>query len=449
MNRRRLVVAAVLVVVLGVAGGVGILWWTSQPESKLGSSTVEFVPTQPTVNPPQLREPLPWPMFGYDEARTHFTPVHRHRPPFAVAWMVPARHYIEFPASVADGRVFVAQEEGRFFAIDADTGKILWDHQYPNCLASSPLVRGDVVYQSLLPRPCDHGQRGLPGLIIGVDAKTGKEVWRFTGSGSSESSLLAVGGLLYFGSWDHNVYAVDIGTRRVRWVTETDGEVDSSPAYASGTIYIGTNGGSIYALDARTGTIRWQARSYSHFPRGREYFYATPTVAYGRVFAGNSDGWVYAYGARTGHLLWAQQAGTYVYTAPAVWNQTVYVGSYDGKVYAFDAATGRLRWTYEAAGSIHGAPTVMAGLVYFSVCGTCGTRTGVRYAKKGPPGTFALNARTGKLVWSFWDGRYSPIVADEKRVYLMGKSRVWGVQPCPKRWTLTRSRPYRGLRQHC
>ena len=166
------------------------------------------------------------------------------------------------------------------------------------------------------------------------------------------------------------------------------------------------------------------------------------------VFAGNTDGWVYAYGTKTGHLLWAQQAGTYVYTAPAVWNETVYVGSYDGKVYAFDAATGRLRWTYEASGSIHGAPTVMAGLVYFSVCGTCG-RNGVRYAKEGPPGTFALDAETGKLVWSFWDGRYSPIVADEERVYLMGKSRVWGLEPCPKLYSPTRERPYRGLLKHC
>jgi outer membrane protein assembly factor BamB len=148
-------------------------------------------------------------------------------------------------------------------------------------------------------------------------------------------------------------------------------------------------------------------------------------------------------------LLWAQQAGTYVYTAPAVWNQTVYVGSYDGKVYAFDAGTGRLRWTYESTGSIHGAPTVMGGLVYFSVCGTCGTRTGVRYAKAGRKGTFALDARTGKLVWTFWDGRYSPIVADEKRVYMIGHARVYGLEPCPKLWSPDRKQPYRGLLKTC
>ena len=155
---------------------------------------------------------------------------------------------------------------------------------------------------------------------------------------------------------------------------------------------------------------------------------------------------MYAYGAKTGNLLWAQQAGTYVYAAPAVWANTVYVGSYDGNVYAFDAGTGELRWKYAASGSIHGAPTVMAGLVYFSVCGTCG-HAGSRYAKMGQPGTFALDAKTGELVWSFFDGRYSPVIADETHVYLMGKSRVWAFEPCPQRRTPDGT--YRNLIRSC
>jgi outer membrane protein assembly factor BamB len=254
-------------------------------------------------------------------------------------------------------------------------------------------------------------------------------------------------GLLYFGSWDRKVYALDAKTRKVRWATETDDEINSSAAYSNGRVFIGTNGGSVYALDARTGAILWRGRSNSSFRFGREYFYATPAVAYGRVFAPNTDGTLYVFGARSGDLLWAQQAGTYIYTAPAIWNRTVYVGSYDGNFYAFDAATGRLRWRWEGWGSIHGAPTVLDGFVYFSVCGTCG-RKGARDAKQGPPATVALDARTGKLVWRFPDGRYSPIVADGKRVYMTSKSRVWGLEPCPG-MDPRPAKPYRGLLKTC
>lgn len=332
--------------------------------------------------------------------------------------------------------------------MDAETGKVLWERIYPKCAAASPTIVDGVLYQTFVPSPCNYGSRDVPGLLVAVSAKTGRELWRFTGSGPSESSVLAVNGLLYFGSWDGKVYALDPKTRKVRWATETDDEVHSSAAYSNGRIVVGTNGGSVYALDARTGAVQWRGRSYSRFPHGHEYFYATPAIAYGRVFAANSDGWVYAYGAGTGNLIWAQQAGTYVYTAPAVWDGTVYVGSYDGKVSAFDAATGRLRWTYEARGALHGAPTVLGGLVYFSVCGFCGSRA-VRYVKDGPPGTFALDARTGRLVWRFGAGLYSPIVADGRRAYLMGGTRVWALEPCERGRSPERKTPYRGLLKTC
>jgi outer membrane protein assembly factor BamB len=92
----------------------------------------------------------------------------------------------------------------------------------------------------------------------------------------------------------------------------------------------------------------------------------------------------------------------------------VLVGSYDGFFYALDAATGDVRWRYDAAGPISGSATVLAGLVYFS---TLRERT------------LALNAGTGKLVWSFPDGKYSPAVSDGERLYLVGYGRLYGMTP--------------------
>ena len=41
--------------------------------------------------------------------------------------------------------------------------------------------------------------------------------------------------------------------------------------------------------------------------------------------------------------------------------------------------------------------------------------------------TYALDALTGKLLWTFPDGKYSPVVADSKRVYLVGYARIYGL----------------------
>jgi outer membrane protein assembly factor BamB len=212
---------------------------------------------------------------------------------------------------------------------------------------------------------------------------------------------------------------------RLRWKFEADDEINSSPAYAGGRIYFGTDGGRVYALNAKTGRQRWRAESFERFGR-REYFYATPAVAYGRVYAPNSDGNVYAYGAASGRLLWSSNAGSYAYAAPAIWNRTVYVGSYDGYMYAFDAATGSRRWRQWIGASIHGAASVIDGLLYFATCGTCGQH-GSRPAALGPRHTYALDAQTGRKVWRFFDGHYSPVVADRRRLYVVGTGRVYGL----------------------
>ena len=86
--------------------------------------------------------------------------------------------------------------------------------------------------------------------------------------------------------------------------------------------------------------------------------------------------------------------------------------------FCFDAATGDVLWSFRANGPISGSPTIIAGRVYFA---TLAQRT------------YALDAATGHLVWTFPDGKYSPVVADTKRLYLVGYTRLYGLEePTPK-----------------
>jgi outer membrane protein assembly factor BamB len=428
MRRRWIIVALVAAILLGAAAVAAGWWYEQQTTNKevVGSSTVEFVPRekpQARPRPKKVVEEVPWPTFGYDNQRTHLSPF-AHTPPYRTLWHLRARWFVEFPPVVGYGKVFVSQLKGVLYAVDSKTGAKRWTRTFPLCSASSPALARGLVIVTYIPRPCSRGPRGVPGLVIAMRQSDGRTVWKQPIP--SESSPLVSGGLVYVGSWDHHIYALGLGTGRIVWSTLLDGEPQSSVAYADGTVYIGDNSGTVTALKARTGAIVWKARSFSHFRTGREYFYATPTVAYGRVFASNTDGTVYAFGAATGNLLWASHIGTYVYTAPAVWARKIYVGTYDGKFTALDAATGKTVWVREMPSAVHGAPTVMSGLVYLATCSFCG-HNGSRYAKSGPNKTFALDARTGKLVWQFPDGQYSPVVADGERVYVTGKAGVYGM----------------------
>ena len=435
-RRRYLVVAGSVVVVAAVALVHLVSQLRSPPVRNVrGSPTQEFVTT--ATERPLPPADRPWPLYGYDGARTHAAPFDL-RPPFAHLWTFPVWEEIEFPPVVGYGLVFVSQRRGRFYALDARNGKPVWEKHFLHCAAASPVVGVRIVYAAYMqPYPCRRYPRTQRGFVVAMRFANrrgawinGRILWRYP-SGAVETSPLLLGTTLYWGTWTHRLYALDVSKPlrpRLRWTFTADDEIDSSPAYANGRVFFGTNGGHVYALNARTGRKLWRAASFSSFLHGREYFYATPTLAFGRVYIGNTDGTLYAFGQRDGRLLWAHHAGSYVYTAAAVWRREVIIGTYDGELIAYDAATGDELWRHRAPGAIHGAPSVIDGIVYFSTCGRCGEHAS-RSAKSGPRGTYAVDARTGRLVWSYRDGQYSPVVADRRRLYLVGFQHVYAFAP--------------------
>ena len=46
------------------------------------------------------------------------------------------------------GRVYVAQQKGLFFALNAENGRVVWRKSLGRCAASSPTIGKRVVYQS-------------------------------------------------------------------------------------------------------------------------------------------------------------------------------------------------------------------------------------------------------------------------------------------------------------
>jgi outer membrane protein assembly factor BamB len=429
MSRRRRLLLGGALVALAIAVAIGVYAYNeNQPIEKRGSATDEFVTTEEAEPkpPPKKDDPRPWPTYSYDDSRQHISP-YSHRPPFRRLWSIDAHDTLEFPPSIGYGRVYLAQQKGLFFALDAKTGKVDWKKRLGRCAASSPTIGKGVVYQAYMhPVECLQGQAGADGFLVAWDADTGRELWRYE-SKPIESSPLLRNGVLYVGTWNNEVIALNAKTGRRKWRFQADNEVNTSAAYWKRTIYIGSDGGTLYAINARNGKLRWSAQSNSRFG-SREFWYATPTVAYGRVYIGNTDGTMYVFGAKSGRLLWARPLGSYIYGGAAVYRRKVFVGTYDGKFYALDAATGDTIWQIDARGAVHAAPTVMNGLVYYAVCSSCGSAA-ARSVARGPDSTYAVRARDGKTVWRFRDGKYAnPVVADDERIYITGQSHQYALR---------------------
>jgi hypothetical protein len=84
-------------------------------------------------------------------------------------------------------------------------------------------------------------------------------------------------GVVYVGSFDDNVYALNANTGAKLWSYATGDTVESSPAVANGVVYIGSNNGNVYALNANTGAKLW---TYSTGPN----LISSPAVVDGAVY---------------------------------------------------------------------------------------------------------------------------------------------------------------------
>src|SRR3954469_9814741 len=411
MRRLLIVLAGIAVLAGGILTAV-VIHRLHQGRDVRGSST-EFTLGGPTERTPRH---IPWPTYGLDATRTRSFQL-ALRPPFRRLWTFHASSLVEFPPSVGYGRLYFSTSAGRFTAVSEKTGKRAWSYESHRCAAASPAIgtqQHGTVYAVFLNRPPCNRKQARDGKVIAFAAGQGKIRWQKT-IGPSESSPLLVGNRLYTGDWNGRIWALDARSGRTIWHSRQLGPIKGGIAFSDGRLYVGSYDGHLYCFGAQKGRLIWKAKAQSRL-YGHARFYSTPAVAYGRVYIGGTDGKVYSYGASSGKLRWSHSTGGYVYASPAVWNQLVLVGSYSKKFFAFDAATGAERWHFKTNGRISGSAVVIGNVVYVATLG-----------KKRRGRTYALNARTGKLLWSYPDGKYTPAVAEKGRLFLIGYARVYGM----------------------
>ena len=86
----------------------------------------------------------------------------------------------------------------------------------------------------------------------------GALAWKFKTAGRVISSPVVVNDVIYVGSTDGGLYAVNRADGTQRWKFQSQGPVNSSPAVANGLVYVGSVDGNVYAIDAATGAERWK-----------------------------------------------------------------------------------------------------------------------------------------------------------------------------------------------
>jgi outer membrane protein assembly factor BamB len=408
-SNRRLAMA---LLALGLVVSVAILGYEllKRPGDVHNEAAIQKFHPEKAPQPPPRPKTVNWPLFGLNPARTRYLPAQGIKPPFRLKWHFSEKPLLEFPPVYAAGRLYFVNNNGTAYALDADTGKVLWKRDVGRLNASSPAYHKGRLYIVNL----------VPGHIVKLNAKTGKVIWKHSLPGRAESSPLVLGRTVYFGCENGYLYALSTGRGDIRWATQLGGPVKSAPAFRDGVLYVGDYGGYMNAVDAGSGKLIWQSGSLGPGFGGTGEFYSTPAVAFGRVYAGNNDGRVYSYDQEDGALAWSHSTGGYVYSGPTVAQTahtppTVYIGSFDGNIYALNAKDGETRWSRSAGGQVVGSLSAVGNIVYVA-----------EFSSKATNG---FDMKTGRQVFHYKTGTYTPVISDGRRIYLTGYSSINALEP--------------------
>jgi outer membrane protein assembly factor BamB len=310
------------------------------------------------------------------------------------SWRLETGGQISASPTLVDGTLFIGNNSGSLYALDAATGRIVWKYHVTGPLMSAPLVyhdmvivgEGDAQSKSNMPsEPILVGQG--PSALQALDRRTGKLRWRTPLGGSAMPTPAIIDGVLI----DHNGagwvsgFDPETGVKRFQKRLQSVASMSAILPLGGGrfaTTGVGTN--AVLMMNAHDGSIVWQ----TVFPSGASGLGDCPPVSDGSrilcdyvapvmpdratVVGHGAVERAYAVNATTGAKEWdvPLEAGPLAprneAAVPLLAAGSFWIGSAVAPaMHALDPATGHLRWKIRTRGPVKGGAVFVDGTVYF------------------------------------------------------------------------------------
>lgn len=202
-----------------------------------------------------------------------------------------------FGPTVMNGIAYAYSGE-TIYALNATSGKTLWDFQTHEPLGNAPIASGDTVYFGTIGSnasgACD---------FFALNASTGSQRWCSHMGGVNGSLAVVSQGIVYIGA--NALFAFDASTGKLRWHYTVGTTIQSMPGIGDNIVYTSADG--TYALNATDGTLLW----HNVLGAGQATSFESSLTAYNLVFVvkknGKGDSVIYALQNSDGKIQWQSQ----------------------------------------------------------------------------------------------------------------------------------------------
>jgi outer membrane protein assembly factor BamB len=246
--------------------------------------------------------------------------------------------------------------------------------------------------------------------VYALDLKNGTVKWKFKG-GPFKNPIGIHAGKIYVGDMDGKFFCLNTDGKEL-WKIDTESEVTSGASFASASngdtksaaddlILFGSGDESLYCLDS-TGAKRWQFK----VPGGPVM--ATPPVADGRTYASGCDSKLHVVDLKSGKESSAIDLDGQTAATPALRGDMLYVGTMSNQVLAIDVKKKNVEWSFESEKRKQPFFASAAVTEKLVIAGSRDKRI------------YAIDRATGKEVWNFaTEGRIEgSAVISGNRIYV-------------------------------
>jgi polyvinyl alcohol dehydrogenase (cytochrome) len=286
--------------------------------------------------------------------------------------------------SSAKPLVFFGDLVGNVYALDARTGAQIWKlkadpHPSVTITGTPSLAAGKLIVPVSSLEEANAGDPhyaccSFRGSLMALDPKTGVKLWQtFTapppskrGVNATGSEVIGPSGVAIWGS-----PSIDLARRRI-YVATGDNYTDPGTPYSDAVLALDLDSGKVLWAYQATGGDAWNGsclggKESCPAEAGPDHDFGAPPI-----LASSADG-----------------------------QRFLLAGQKSGVVYGLDPDTGALRWKAKlgrggAGGGVHFGMSAQGGRVFVPV-----TDYALPGEAPGHPGLYALDIKTGRLIWSF------------------------------------------------
>lgn len=268
------------------------------------------------------------------------------------------------------------------------------------------------------------------GGLTAYALKNGKKLWSFASGKRIVGTPAVSQGIVVFGSADRTIYGLNAADGSLRWKVNAAEPVLGAVTIHEGIAYVGASDKTFRAIEIQTGKVVWS------YDQVKGYIETKPLIADNKVIFSAWDNTLYALDKATGKEIWKWTGGlTRMHFSPAaVWpvasNGKVFIADPQRAMTAIDLQNGETIWrtfrsqVRETIGLSEDGERVYSKTMNDSiVCYSTLTNTpeqvwasnvgfgyehapsmpqekdGVMYGSTKEGLLFALEAKTGKIIW--------------------------------------------------